>query len=183
MDEFTLDLDAISRNDHRRNDIQRFGKDLQDLDKLRDIFYEQTQKRVAFQCDKCGCIHSVWLEGKLGTFSCQRCHATFCYKYYFVTDQFIFVEQKVDWNTFNKEAKQEQRFEEYVHVHKKALTDFDILGIPETKDVDMIKRTYRELCKRYHPDLNMNKSRKDRIIMEEKMKEVNRAYDFIMKSL
>lgn len=182
MDEFTLDLEEISKS-ARRNVIQRFGKDLQDFDKLRDLFYEQTAKRVIFQCNKCNQVHSIWLNGKSGTFSCQRCHTTFLYKYYFVTDQFIFVEQQVDWNTFRKEAKQEQRFEEYVHVHKKELTDFDILGISATKDVNVIKAAYRELCKRYHPDLNMNKTLKERTIMEEKMKEVNRAYDFVMRTL
>ncbi|MBQ9940855.1 MAG: DnaJ domain-containing protein [Clostridia bacterium] len=56
------------------------------------------------------------------------------------------------------------------------MTDpYSILGVsPENTD-EQIKKAYRELAKKYHPDVNPGVDTSD------KMKEINQAYDLIMK--
>jgi len=47
---------------------------------------------------------------------------------------------------------------------------YDILGVPHNATIDEIKRAYRELALKYHPDRNKSKE------AEEKFKEINEAY-------
>jgi DnaJ-class molecular chaperone len=47
---------------------------------------------------------------------------------------------------------------------------YDVLGVPRTASQEEIKAKYRELAMRYHPDKGGN---------DEKMKEVNQAYDIL----
>ena len=53
---------------------------------------------------------------------------------------------------------------------------YDVLGIDRAADKNTIKKAYRKLAKRYHPDTN-----KDNPQAEEKFKEVQQAYEQIMK--
>ena len=48
---------------------------------------------------------------------------------------------------------------------------YKILGVPENAPVDAIKKTYRILAKKYHPDANPNNK-----AAEEKFKEISEAY-------
>ena len=161
-------------------DIKKFSDDLQDYNRVAEIFFEQTYKDIGFTCGKCGTMHTIKVHGKTGMFNCNVCHTTYLYKYFFIVDKFVFVEQKFDWRSFKRQHQQEERHEEYVHEHKTTLSDFDILGIPWTRNAAAVKKAYRELCKRFHPDLNAGMPVAERIAAEEKMKEVNRAYDGIM---
>lgn len=56
---------------------------------------------------------------------------------------------------------------------------YDVLGIPQSSSDDEVKRAYRELSRKYHPDANVNNPLRD--LAEEKFKEVQEAYDTIMK--
>jgi len=47
---------------------------------------------------------------------------------------------------------------------------YDILGVPRNATLDEIKKAYRELALKYHPDRNKSKE------AEEKFKEINEAY-------
>ncbi|MDX2198695.1 MAG: DnaJ C-terminal domain-containing protein [Phycisphaerae bacterium] len=51
---------------------------------------------------------------------------------------------------------------------------YSILGVPRTATADEIKRAYRELAKKYHPDRNRNDS-----TAEERFKEVQAAYEVL----
>lgn len=53
------------------------------------------------------------------------------------------------------------------------------IGVSRNADEDEIKRTYRKLVKKYHPDRYQHSSLANEAT--EKMKEINRAYDAIMK--
>ncbi len=48
---------------------------------------------------------------------------------------------------------------------------YEILGVPKTATKDEIKRAYKNLAKKYHPDLNPEKKE-----AEHKFKEINEAY-------
>jgi hypothetical protein len=53
----------------------------------------------------------------------------------------------------------------------------EILGVPEAQnDPEFIKFKYRKLCKKYHPDSGEEAS-------ESKMREVNEAYDEVIRGL
>jgi molecular chaperone DnaJ len=57
---------------------------------------------------------------------------------------------------------------------------YEILGIKEGVSRDEIKKAYRELAKKYHPDQYGNNPLKD--LAEVKMREINEAYEYLMKN-
>lgn len=59
------------------------------------------------------------------------------------------------------------------------MNPYEILGVSETASPEEIKKAYRELAKKYHPDKYVNNPLAD--LAAEKLKEINRAYDMITK--
>lgn len=57
---------------------------------------------------------------------------------------------------------------------------YKVLGVAPTASEDEIKKAYRQLSRKYHPDSNMNKSQREKEIAEEKFKEVQQAYEDII---
>jgi len=57
---------------------------------------------------------------------------------------------------------------------------YEVLGIREGASEEEIKKTYRELVKKYHPDQYANNPLSR--LAEEKLSEINEAYDYIMKN-
>lgn len=59
------------------------------------------------------------------------------------------------------------------------MTDpYRILGVPPTASDDEVKKAYRNLSRKYHPDANINNPNKDQA--EARFKEVQQAYQQIM---
>lgn len=56
---------------------------------------------------------------------------------------------------------------------------YQVLGVSRSATDDEIKKAYRSLSRKYHPDANINNPNKDQA--EEKFKQVQQAYDQIMK--
>ena len=52
---------------------------------------------------------------------------------------------------------------------------YDLLGIPRTASDDEIKKAFRKLARKYHPDVN----RDDPKTAEAKFKEINEAYSVL----
>ncbi len=59
------------------------------------------------------------------------------------------------------------------------LDPYSVLGVPRNASDDEIKKAYRKLSRKYHPDANINNPNKAQA--EEKFKEVQQAYEQIMK--
>ncbi|NLN66139.1 MAG: DnaJ domain-containing protein [Clostridiaceae bacterium] len=57
---------------------------------------------------------------------------------------------------------------------------YEVLGLKEGASAEEIKKAYRELVKKYHPDRYMDNPLSD--LAEEKLREVNEAYDYLMKN-
>ena len=55
---------------------------------------------------------------------------------------------------------------------------YSILGVDRTASDDEIKKAYRKLSRKYHPDANINNPNKEQA--EEKFKQVQQAYEQIM---
>ena len=51
---------------------------------------------------------------------------------------------------------------------------YEVLGVPHGASEDEIKKAYRELARKYHPDNYANNPLAD--LAQEKMKEINEAY-------
>lgn len=58
------------------------------------------------------------------------------------------------------------------------MNPYSVLGIPESATDDEVKKAYRTLSKKYHPDANINNP--DIEALTEKFKQVQNAYDQIM---
>lgn len=56
---------------------------------------------------------------------------------------------------------------------------YNVLGVSRNASDDDIKKAYRSLSRKYHPDANINNPHKDQA--EAKFKEVQQAYDQIMR--
>ncbi len=56
---------------------------------------------------------------------------------------------------------------------------YKVLGVDRNATDDEIKKAYRALSRKYHPDANVNNPDKDAV--EEKFKQVQNAYDTIMR--
>ena len=57
------------------------------------------------------------------------------------------------------------------------MNPYEVLGVNPTDDEETIKKAYRNLVKKYHPDRYVNSPLKDEA--SEKLKEINLAYDII----
>ena len=55
---------------------------------------------------------------------------------------------------------------------------YQVLGVSPTATDDEVKKVYRQLCKKYHPDANVGKP--DAAQAEKKFMEVQQAYEEIM---
>lgn len=60
------------------------------------------------------------------------------------------------------------------------MNPYEVLGVPENADQETIKKAYRELVKKYHPDRYKDNPLSD--LAEEKLQEVNEAYEMLMKN-
>ena len=58
---------------------------------------------------------------------------------------------------------------------------YDVLGVTKETPFEELKKKYRELSKKYHPDAHHNSPLRD--LAEEKFKEINEAYDKIKNYL
>ncbi len=56
---------------------------------------------------------------------------------------------------------------------------YSVLGVPTTATEDEIKKAYRDLARKYHPDNYHDNPLAD--LAQEKMKEINEAYDALTK--
>ena len=57
------------------------------------------------------------------------------------------------------------------------MNPYEVLGVPENADEATIKKAYRELVKKYHPDNYKDNPLAD--LAKEKLQEVNEAYDIL----
>ena len=56
---------------------------------------------------------------------------------------------------------------------------YEILGVSRSASEEDIKKAYKSLSRKYHPDANINNPHKDQA--EERFKEIQQAYQQIMK--
>lgn len=59
------------------------------------------------------------------------------------------------------------------------MNPYEILGIPDNADDETIKRAYRDLVKKYHPDNFKDNPLAD--LANEKLQKINEAYDMLTK--
>ena len=57
---------------------------------------------------------------------------------------------------------------------------YEVLGLKDGASIEEVKKAYRELVKKYHPDRYMDNPLSE--LAEEKLREINEAYDYIIKN-
>lgn len=57
---------------------------------------------------------------------------------------------------------------------------YEVLGLREGASEDEIKKAYREMVKKYHPDQYQSNPLSE--LAEEKLREINEAYEYLMKN-
>ena len=83
---------------------------------------------------------------------------------------------------FDNDNKQEK--EKYSNGYSKDNPNryYAILGVNKNIAKDELKKVYYKLVKKYHPDKFENSSKKEKENAENKMKEINEAYEYLMKN-
>ena len=83
---------------------------------------------------------------------------------------------------FDNDNKQEK--EKYSNGYSKDNPNryYSILGVSKNVTKDELKKVYYKLVKKYHPDKFENSSKKEKENAENKMKEINEAYEYLMKN-
>ena len=75
----------------------------------------------------------------------------------------------------------------YAHLKQRHQTQtnshHDILGVPQSASSTDIKKAYKELCKKYHPDKVQHLGDEFKQFAEDKIKEINKAYDALSKTV
>ena len=56
---------------------------------------------------------------------------------------------------------------------------YDILGVSKDATTDQIRKAFKKLSVKYHPDKHINDSEEEKKIAEEKFKEINEAYEVL----
>ncbi len=75
--------------------------------------------------------------------------------------------------------KQQQRYD-YTY-SKDSDYSYEVLGLSEKATADDIKKAYRKLVKKYHPDRLQNASKDDLQVAKEKFQKIQAAYETIKK--
>ena len=87
-----------------------------------------------------------------------------------------------DYDKRTIEAKYKYGYQQQADTSQSAANrSYAVLGLKPGADKDAIKKAYRKLSMKYHPDKVRHLGEEFRAVTEEKMKEINAAYDFFKK--
>lgn len=89
---------------------------------------------------------------------------------------------KIGWASHKfKEKYHEWPPYEWVKEASEAKSPHDILGIKKSATREEVNKAYKDLVRKYHPDLVSNMGQEIRDVAEKMMKELNRAYEQLGK--
>jgi DnaJ-domain-containing protein 1 len=91
----------------------------------------------------------------------------------------VHISSKANEKTTTNESRRRSRKENGPRADR--LVYCSILGVKETDDQQTIKKSYRMLAKQQHPDMFANASEGQKKMAEEKFKEIQRAYEYLVK--
>lgn len=107
-------------------------------------------------------------------------------RFYFIKSKVI-IENDTDGASYNGSQNKEQSYSSgrgfsfFQQFFSAANDPFFILGLEHSATNEEIKKAYRDLVKKYHPDVTMNRSEQYRKTGEIKVQEINEAYLSIKK--
>jgi len=77
--------------------------------------------------------------------------------------------------------KQQNQYKSNFNFTENKSKYYSILGVSETASLEEIKKKYKSLAKKYHPDLHASKTEIEQKENEQKFKEINDAYSYMKK--
>lgn len=86
-------------------------------------------------------------------------------------------QQKQQEKQHHQDNEQGRKIYKFVH-HKY----YDILGVSKKASINQIKKKFKTLALKYHPDKYVKKTEQERAIAEEKFKEITEAYNHLKKT-
>ncbi|GAB6189382.1 hypothetical protein JCM30566_11210 [Marinitoga arctica] len=85
--------------------------------------------------------------------------------------------RKTYGNYYENNRKQNNNYQNYYDLRQKYDYYRSLLNLPENFTKDELRKRFRELTKKYHPDKCIDDKNK----CEEKFKKINEAYEFLLK--
>jgi DnaJ like chaperone protein len=90
---------------------------------------------------------------------------------------------RIRFNRMHGQKQQKRTFKSTISRSVQIKHALTVMGLSNTSDKDLIKKTYRQLAKKHHPDRYINQSKEEQQKAHERFTEINLANDFLEKNL
>lgn len=148
---------------------------------LVDKIYNRNKEKEFFENEDVDFLNHRFKKGK-----CKKCGWSYDWARKKNVECPVFEKEKYSWENFSKNQSHQNEKKEYkssdnFRENSEAVKYGKILELKGKVTIKDIKKSYRELSKKYHPDRVSNLGSEFSEIADMKMKQINEAYDWFRK--
>lgn len=179
LDDIALMLDG---DNNKRNELKKIYNTQKE--RLSDAYDVAREYYLKFRLNQDSAVAKIsffinlaYIDGKIS--NAERSVITQIADAFNISDRIL----ESIFEKFDKFYDQRRRRQEYESEPKKS--PYKILELPENAPFNEVKRKYRELVKKYHPDILMGRGESEEMIEKStrKLQEINEAYETIKQKL